>query len=175
MYEDFYHTGKHSTFTTYFISMNFIILTFPFHVLISSSYVKIKWWNIPQFSFVYDKMLCGRFVTMFRKIFCFHFYCRYGKLEQRNEHTCMLQAEVFLLVIPTRKTSFNTVGTWWLYRELMFCVTDSFVCNTSQLHAMYLFPFPINCLNSCTKLDIETYYNSSTIELLFNLWNIWWK
>jgi hypothetical protein len=60
----------------------------------------------------------------------------------------MSQAEVTLMIIHNRESSFNTVGTWWLYRELVLYVTDSFVSNTSKFHAMYLFPFPINCLNS---------------------------
>ena len=60
----------------------------------------------------------------------------------------MSQAEVTPLIIHTRKSSFNTAGTWWLHRELVLYVTDSFVSNTSKFHAMCLFPFPINCLNS---------------------------
>jgi len=63
-----------------------------------------------------------------------------------SAHAC--QAEVTLLIIYTRKSCFNAVGTWWLHRPLVVYVTDSFVSNTSKFHAMCLLPFPINCLNS---------------------------
>lgn len=144
-----HNSCNNNIITTYLISLNFIILTFPFHVLIFTNICENKLMKYPPFLCLgYNTLWRGRIVTTFQSISCFNFYCRYGRVEPRNERTCMSQAEVTLLIIHTRKSSFNTVDTWWLHHELVLNVTDSFVCNTSKFHAMCLFRFPIICLNS---------------------------